>query len=242
MEFLRFGSSIPGSYWGCCAVCIIQNFKMDPDHAASIELVCGDSGSPTGYFAGMTYKEVFETQLRVGTFGAGDMPNHGFFAVLTHSQIVGFYGSKWLAILKASGFEFIRTVDNSVYTGPSLTAHCAPHPNYIFGLFRNISASKIQDPFTPPKEWTALPDVVPESWSLVAPNDRMTFGIESSKAQKALWLTGKTKKYKREDVEAKGVSVTLAGQRSKYPQQLAAAREKNKPVKAKVDAFAASDA
>ena len=45
MEFLRFGSSIPGGYWGCCACCIIQNFKFDPKAKASIQLVSGDSGT-----------------------------------------------------------------------------------------------------------------------------------------------------------------------------------------------------
>ena len=43
MEFLRFGSSIPGSYWGCCAFDIIQNFgAYDPDDPLSIEMVDGE--------------------------------------------------------------------------------------------------------------------------------------------------------------------------------------------------------
>src|SRR3546814_8591595 len=46
MEFLRFGSSIPGGYWGCCAFDIAQCFKQNPDDKASISVVNGDGGFP----------------------------------------------------------------------------------------------------------------------------------------------------------------------------------------------------
>jgi len=168
MEFLRFGSKIPGSYWGCCAVCIIQNFKFDPDDKASMQRVSGDQGYaltiPRGMpnvgkpaYVGPTYRDIFKTMIRTGTHTLGDMPNHTFLAVLTESQIAGKVGKKWLAILKEEGFEFIRAVDNSVYTGPAIEGGTTTsHPNYLFGLFRNISAARIEDPFTPPKAWTDL--------------------------------------------------------------------------------------
>src|SRR3546814_3229716 len=118
MEFLRFGSSIPGSYWGCCAVDIIQDFKQPPDGKASIQVVDGDGGNPLrGKFFGPTWKDIFLQRLRIGTFADRNMPNHGFLAILTDWQIKSKPGSDWLKILKEQGFEFIRTVDNSVYSG-----------------------------------------------------------------------------------------------------------------------------
>lgn len=213
MEFLRFGSSIPGGYWGCCAVCIIQNFKFDPNSKASIELVSGDGGGSTGKFAGPTYHDIFKTRIRIGTFSTNDMPNHAFFAVLTDQQINGTYGKAWLKILKEEGFEFLRTQDNSVYTGAQLDGSTSSHPNYIFALFRNITNSKIIDPMTPPKAWTDLPSVTPESWELVSPSDRLSFAASSSAAQKAHWQKGKTKLLTESDVTKAGAIVVLAGQR-----------------------------
>jgi hypothetical protein len=155
-------------------MCIIQNFKIDPDEKSSIQLVDGDGGYPcsnaNGFmFAGPTWRDIFWQRLRYGTFGTNDMPNHGFLAILTQSQISGGVGKKWLAILKEAGFEFLRTVDNSVYSGPStITAPgkgtTSAHPNYVFGLFRNVGHGAIADPYTPPKEWLDLPKVVPEAW------------------------------------------------------------------------------
>jgi hypothetical protein len=134
VEFLRFGSSIPGSYWGCCACCIIQNFTVEPDGPASIELVEGDGGTPLGRFAGKTYHEVFRQRLRYGTFSAKDMPNHAFIAILSKTQLGSAIGKKWLAILKAEGFEFLRTVNNSVWNVE----------NYIFILVRNVGPNAVK--------------------------------------------------------------------------------------------------
>jgi len=231
MEFLRFGSSIPGSYWGCCAMCIIQNFKVDPDAKASIQIVNGDAGSPMMkgnefLFAGPTWRDIFKQRIRVGTFSATDMPNHGFLAVLTEQQVSGGVGKKWLEILKEEGFEFIRTVDNSVYTGASLTGSCSPHPNYLFGLFRNITGSRIKDPFTPPKAWTDLPSVVPEAWQLIKPEDRLTLSSEQTTVHKQHWKeTGPTKLLTEKEIVAAGAPVIMAGLRSKFPQQDKAARK-----------------
>jgi len=220
MEFLRFGSSIPGSYWGCCAVCIIQNFKVDPDAKASIELVSGDGGNPVTdsnrnvLFAGPTWKDIFLQRLRYGTFGKSDMPNHGFLAVLTEHQVRSNPGKKWMAILKEQGFEFIRAVDNSVYTGEGLhtpKSKRSSHPNYIFGLFRNVGAGAIDDPFAPPKEWAELPEAE---------------GTEASRYKalpKGVFMT-------REQLEKDGVPVWLAGRRSDKPQQLSGHRKDDKPT------------
>lgn len=234
MEFLRFGSSIPGSYWGCCAVCIIQNFKVDPDAKASIQMVSGDGGGAIGdTFAGPTYRDIFWQRLRTGTFSTGDMPNHTFFAILTQQQVSGGVGAKWLAILKEAGFEFIRTVDNSVYTGPTLknSTEKSSHPNHIFGLFRNIGQGAIADPFTPPKEWTALPQIKPEAWlSLSDSNSEGISKTELLKEQQAVDLAiwnkiGPAKFLTRKQIEAAGAPVILAGLRSENKQEPATERE-----------------
>lgn len=225
MEFIRFGSTIPGSYWGCCAVDVIQNFKVDPDAKSSIQIVSGDSGSAIGdKFAGPTYRDIFKTRIRVGTFGGADMPNHGFLAVLTEQQINGGVGKKWLEILKAEGFEFLRTVDNSVYTGPGLaTSHGGSHKNYIFGLFRNIGNGKVKDQFTPPSAWTNLPD--PYEGDMSQGN--------RDKVQLELWKKGETKFLTKAQVKAAGAPVVLAGIRSKFKQQTEEEREALKAQEAK---------
>ncbi len=240
MEFLRFGSSIPGSYWGCCACDIIQNFKVDPDAKASIEIVDGDGGSGMGLFAGPTYRDIFEQRIRFGTFYTNDMPNHAFLAILTASQCNGGVGKKWLEILKANGFEFIRTVCNSVYAGASLSNTPGDSSrNYIFGLFRNIGSGNITDPFTPPAAWTNLPATVPEAWELVkqACDENGKTLVELSNLQRghqrAIWDASKPKKLlTEEEVVKAGATVTLAGRRGGtssaavgFPQQTKAKRE-----------------
>jgi hypothetical protein len=241
MEFLRFGSSIPGSYWGCCAVCIIQDFKQDPDEAYAIELVSGDGGEPIGSkFLGKTYREVFDMRMRIGTFSDQEMPNHAFLAVLTDWQISGTIGLKWLKILKEHGFEFIRTVDNSVYTGQSLKIDQIDeddddddwygeetHPNYIFGLFRNIGAGAVANPFEPPAAWTNLEGGVLELSDVVAAQTAFPFLNEDrDRVHLAKWQEGSTKFYKRAELEAENVPIWLAGRRSQNPQELAKTREK----------------
>lgn len=230
MECLRFGSSIPGSYWGCCAVDIFQNFAFDPDEKASIEMVDGDGGSPIVkgskvQFLGKTYREIFQSRLRISTFNTADRPNHIFLAVLTASQISHDPGRKWLKILKENGFEFIRTTDNSVYSGSKVISapgesSCSPHENYLFGLFRNIGTGAVHDPYTPPKAWTDLPSVVPEAWEAIAPVSDQ-HNLEVQKRQLELWHKSEpAKMYTEEELVACGVPVTLAGRRSKQPQEL----------------------
>lgn len=245
MEFLRFGSSIPGSYWGCCACCIIQNFKVDPDAKASIQMVNGDGGQACGdIFAGPTWKDIFLQRIRVGTFDTRDMPNHAFFAILTDWQIKSGVGAKWLAILKENGFEFIRTVSNSVYDGQLLAGGPATdksgnggHPNYIFGLIRNIGTGSVPDPFTPPAEWTALPSVTPEAWEQLTDTKALTEGQFAS--QRAIWdKIGPAKFMTRKQLEDAGVPVWLGGQRSTNPQELATTREaRDKAAAPKANAF-----
>jgi hypothetical protein len=234
MEFLRFGSSIPGGYWGCCACCIIQNFKMMPTDKASIELVDGDGGSPLGKFAGPTYEDIFRQRIRIGTFSSRDMPNHAFFAILTKSQVAGAIGKAWLKILKEEGFEFIRSVDNSVYSGTGTIAGpgegcTSSHPNYIFGLFRNIGSGAMANPFKAPAEWASLPSVVTEAYQFVSTSKKVT--EEHQKYQLERWKNNKPKPLMTEaQVVAAGVPVTLAGQRSRYPQQEKSTREKVKKL------------
>lgn len=228
MEFLRFGSSIPGGYWGCCAVDIIQNFKVDPEAKASIEMVTGDGSGPCMnnkgevLFAGPTYKDIFEQRLRVGTFGTGEMPNHAFIAVLTDWQVSSVIGKAWLKILHANGFEFIRSVSNSVYTGANLAAYSegGSKKNYIFALIRNIGANGDGNSLTPPKEWTKLGKVVPQLWELVTEEQRKEFAKEQHAAQTELWNAGSKPTFMTEaQLREAGAPVTMAGRRSQFPPQ-----------------------
>lgn len=248
MEFLRFGSRIPGAYWGCCAMDIIQDFKQDPEQEASIQMVSGDGGTPCNgrmIFAGPTYKDIFLARIRVGTFDVRDMPNHGFLAILTRDQIRGSIGRKWLAILKETGFEFIRTVSNSVYDGQGLgkPVACGNHPNYLFGLFRNVGSGGVLNPFLPPSEWTDLPQVVPEAWQALT--DTQELANEQHSVHKKIWnKIGPAKFLSEEEVVAKGAPVILAGKITKYQQQEKAVRvrleeeDAPKTQAVKVDPFA----
>lgn len=233
MEFLRFGSSIPGEYWGCCAVDIIQNFKQDPDTKASIQLVSGDRGGGLTQgrdlaFLGPTLRDIFWQRLRLSTFSKSEMPNHGFIAILEHSQIQHNPGKKWLALLKEAGFEFIRTVDNSVYTGQGHGGGKSPHKNYIFGLFRNIGAGKVENPFLPPKEWTDLPTVAPEQWHFNEKwgKDLVEFADEQRQKHEEIWQAhGPTKIMTDTEVVEAGAPVIMAGLRSEFPPQFKSVRE-----------------
>lgn len=215
MEFLRFGSSIPGAYWGCCACDIIQNFKVDPDTPASIEIVSGDGGGSTGSFAGKTYGEIFLQRLRYGTFGKQDMPNHAFIAILTQWQVTSDLGKKWLKILKEQGFEYIRTVNNSVYSGASLAAKPAAtvnnNDNHIFMLVRNVGSNSLKDNFTPPKEWSSLPSVKPEAWQyLSVSGEELTKGQFMGDTECFKKLPA-AKFYSAAELEAANVPVMMSG-------------------------------
>lgn len=238
MEFLRFGSSIPGSYWGCCACCIIQDFQQRPDDKASIQLVDGDGGTPItnssgeSLFAGPTYRDIFWQRLRYGTHWNRDMPDHTFLAIMTQDQIQSSTGAEWLALLKEAGFEFIRTMDNSVYTGTATIDEksCSPHPNYLFGLFRNVGSGAIEDPFTPPKEWTDLPSVIPETWQRYSNGDMTTFATEVQSKQLELYNALPKGVFLTEaELVKDGVPVTVAGLRSENMQELKSNRDARKP-------------
>lgn len=226
-EFLRFGSSIPGGYWGCCAADIIQNFKQDPDEKASIELLSGDGGGSLGKFAGPTWRDIFWQRLRYGTFGAGDMPNHAFFAILARSQLNSTIGKAWLKILHEAGFEFVRTVNNSVWNVD----------NYIFMLVRNVGPNAKDDQFTPPKEWLDLGDSPvpqPVDWLADGTGDEgvsaaKTLTAAIKKAQTPLYEALPKNQFLTEDEVVKaGAPVIYAGKRSMYPQQKKEDREKVK--------------
>lgn len=230
IEFLRFGSSIPGGYWGCCAADIIQCFGCDPDDPASIQLVNGDEGYPiqdvegNDLFLGKTNLDVFKGRLRIGTFGEGDMPNHAFFAILTADQIETTNGKKWLRILKEHGFEFVRAVSNSVYSGSSLFGvfrgdeDC--NINYIFGLFRNIGAGRVRNPYKPPEEWTEIESGIPVEVSSYAVASGSQIARENEEFHTKVWETnGKPTFYTEKELDSEGVPVTYAGIRSKYPQE-----------------------
>jgi hypothetical protein len=215
MECLRFGSTIPGGYWGCCAADIIQNCKVDPDAPASISLVDGDQGIFLQKFLGKTYREIFESRLRIGTFGTRDMPNHAFFVILEKHQISSGFGQKWLAILKEHGFEFIRTVNNSVWN----------KDNYVFALFRNNGPNAVADQFTPPPGWTDLPSVKKETWELIPPSERKQLTKDQVAADQTIWdKIGPAKLYSQQELVAAGVPITLAAIRTPFPPQGPTAR------------------
>lgn len=240
MEFLRFGSSIPGSYWGCCAMDIIQDFNQDPDTKTSIQLVSGDGGNPVMLnneiaFAGPTYRDVFNQRIRFGTFDKRDMPNHGFLAILTENQVNGKTGKKWLAILRETGFEFLRSVSNSVYQGASLgkPSGTGSSMNHLFGLFRNIGSGASADPYTPPKAWSSLPRSVPELWEHVPRDCIAPLVTTSHDAQTDIWnKIGPPKLLTEAEVIAAGAPVVLAGLRTQFPQQT---KEQRESIKASLE-------
>lgn len=230
MEFLRFGSSIPGTYWGCCACDIIQNFSVDPDAKASIQIVEGDGGTPysPNKFAGTTYHEIFLQRLRYGTFSASQerATNHAFIAILSKTQTDSEMGQKWLKILKEQGFEFVRTVNNSVWN----------KDNYIFMMVRNVGPNAVKDQFKPPKAWSDLDPVVPEVWQqefATLSGVELTAAIKEE--QKVLYnALPPVKFYTEKELDDLKVPVSLAGKRSHqwdafavgYPQQLREVRVK----------------
>lgn len=228
IEFLRFGSSIPGGYWGCCAGDIIQAFKTLPNEPASCQSVNGDSGYPQqnengqDLFFGMTNEEIFRSRLRVGTFGTGDMPNHFFIVVLTDSQCNGAIGKAWLPIMKECGFEYVRSVNNSVWNVN----------NHIFMLVRNCGDNARADQFTPPKTWTDLPSIgKKELWELIPDTKALT--AEYKAVDAAVWdKLGNAKLYTRDEVVKAGAPVVLAGQRSEYPQEEESIRQAYDATKA----------
>lgn len=244
MEFLRFGSSIPGAYWGCCAMDIIQDFKQDPDEKASIQLVDGDGGYPitgkSGFlFAGPTWKDIFLQRIRIGTFSSRSMPNHGFLAILTDWQLSNNPGKKWLKILKDEGFEFIRTVDNSVYSGASTispgSAKGSNNANYLFGLFRNIGNGAVKNPYQPPTAWTDLEQRIPEAWQGSASDgDAINAAVQAYHLERYN-LIGEPKFLSETELEALKVPVTYAGKRSEYPQESKDARLKKEAAKKTTD-------
>ena len=231
MEFLRFGSSIPGSYWGCCAMCIIQYFNVDPDAKASIQIMSGDGGQPIGdNFAGLTYREIFETRLRIGTFNTKDMPSHGFLAILTDWQLASQNGKKWSKLLKDNGFEFIRTVSNSVYTGNTVAREhevdqSGTSRNHLFGLFRNICSDNTGNPFLPPEEWTELEGGVKQACDYITRKQSEALAKNQFNFHKKAWeKLGPPSFYTEAQVEKAGVTVTYGGQRSLKPQEPKKAR------------------
>jgi hypothetical protein len=230
MEFLRLGSSIPGSYWGTCSADIIQFFKVDPDAKASIQLVSGDGGGPLGdKFAGPTYRDIFWQRYVIGTFGGSEMPNHAFFAVLTTWQISGAFGQKWLAILKEAGFEFIRSWNNSVGSPKHIVAKPevagSSNDSHLFALFRNIGGKSMKDQFTPPSAWTELDSVKTEAWQRgeLSNEDLTTKQFEEDKA--IYERVGPPTFLTEAQVVEAGAPVIYAARRSRYPQQPKEQRE-----------------
>ena len=166
IECLRFAGRQPAEGIGCCAIDEFQGFINDPDSPASVLLKHGDSGTSLMVggskkaYLGETNREIFQSYLRIGTFSLTETPNRIFLASLTKSQCHSEIGRKWLTILKENGFEFIRATDNSVYSGRDVSRQKSRESTnvvYLFGLFRNIGSTRLEDPTKPPKFWDELP-------------------------------------------------------------------------------------
>jgi hypothetical protein len=144
-------------------------------------------------YLGPTNRDVFLGYLRVGTFDTREMPNRVFFAALTASQVGTDNGKKWLGLLREQGFEFVRATDNSVYTGKTVDEEPGKgfsHLVHIFGLFRNISSTAVEDPFAPPEVWATLPEPT------ATPNQ--------------IWLAGETKLLSEEEATDEPVVAVAA--------------------------------
>ncbi len=164
IECLRFGARRGGEGIGCCAVDVFQGFNNDPDNVPPpIPFFDGDSWSPISHDkggqlcvggSGITNEQVFLSYLTHGSFTNEPAPDHGFIAVLTHSQCSSEIGNKWLKILKREGFKWSGCVSNSVYS--------EYHPNHVFMLLRNtheyMGANEIEKLKNPPKGWESLPE------------------------------------------------------------------------------------
>lgn len=166
IECVRFAGRHQPEGIGCCAIDEFQGFINDPDQAAHVPLRHGDtltsllSGNGKKVYLGPTNRDIFEAYLRIGTFSLEETPNRMFLASLTQEQCGTEIGKKWLTILKENGFEFIRAVDNSVYSGEEVSREQEDEgtPVYLFGLFRNIGTTRLSDPFAPPEYWKELPE------------------------------------------------------------------------------------
>lgn len=205
MECIRLGARTGGRNIGCCAVDVFQGFDTDPNalipETVKQQMFQGDRGEPLlkdGHtvFLGPTYRDAFLQRLVYSTFDLRPLPDHIFIACMADRQVTGHFGKQWLALLKEHGFEYVRTVSNSVYThssvppnsdDPSVYQHQYPHPLHMFMLVRNISASRVPNTFAPPESWQALanPTTTPEErWhNLVANMPPLVLGpkFESNK-------------------------------------------------------------
>lgn len=244
MEFIRFGSTIPGSYWGCCAIDLAQNFKVDPDAKASIQLVTGDGGGPMtkdgeSLYMGPTYRDIFWQRLRYSTHSpTRKFPNRGVVCSITENQIQGQYGRQWMEILFEAGFMFVATVANGVYTG----ANRAPYSksrgsslNHIFLLPRNIGANGCGDSFTPPQAWQDLHAKAKtkkrEPWQFLSAEDRLAIAKVRHKNDVSVWDKMPQPPVLKESEMEKLAPLTLAGLRSPNRQELKSAREARNGVK-----------
>lgn len=167
IECLRFAGRA-GEGIGCCAIDLFQGFVNDPDAPATATPTHGDSGTPLtdrhgkALVFGPTNKDIFLAYLRTGTFSQAESPDRVFLAAITQSQCSGAIGKKWLALLKAEGFEFVRGTNNGSYGSLEVPedpekATGSAHVVYLFGLFRNISNNRMKNPLVPPQEWLDLP-------------------------------------------------------------------------------------
>lgn len=222
IECLRFAAEKGGEGIGCCAIDLFQGFVNDPDAKAAVRLNHGDSGSPLTIYKdgkcveawlGPTNRDIFLQYLRIGTFDTQEMPNRMFLAAMTDEQMESSYGQEWMRILKEQGFQFIAKVDNSVYSGQDVgepsteePSYCdcgcgmsmgdePAHPVYLFGLFRNIGTTRVDDPFKAPQFWEDLPT--------------------PTKTDMDRWLEGETKILTKE--EATGTTIKAEQPAAKSP-------------------------
>ena len=169
LECVRFGARHGRESIGCCGVELMQAFVHAPGAKGSIQLKHGDSWCNLSHpndlnlpaMFGPTNLDIFKGYNRVGTFSTNEVPNRVFLVTLTNSQVKSEVGKEWLKILHDYGFEFVRATANGVYSGSEVNDDfnnfkTTGHLIYIFGLFRNIGASRCENPFKAPEFWDTL--------------------------------------------------------------------------------------
>jgi hypothetical protein len=91
-------------------------------------------------------------------------------------------------------------------------------------LFRNVGSGAIKDPYTPPKAWSDLKQVVPETWQHYDFKG-VDFNKQVQEAQLPVYnALPKNEFLSEKKLETLGVPVTYAGCRSTMPQQSKDAR------------------
>lgn len=154
IECIRFGGRRGNIGIGCCAVDLIQGFNNPPSQIGrETPFYDGDTQSPANYGGGQlhicgTNEQMLLAYLTHGTFSAEPQSDHAFIAVMSQEQVDSQIGKEWLKILYREGFDYIATVNNSVYE--------EYHPVHIFMMIRTAGGYLDGEELCAPPEWEKL--------------------------------------------------------------------------------------